>query len=327
MVGINIMEEKLQQIMLENQALFSKLAGTKKKANKIILPLIIIVAIITAIYSLIHKDEAEFIIIAVAIAVVIIGILLIIRYNIINEQNKKFKQQVIPAILSAIDTSFKYNINAGHTKQEFFDSDLYNKNITDYESDNMISGMFGETAVKISNIEATRVEEIEKVVERDGRRTTEIERHTYTVFKGIFMSLDFNKHFDGITKLHTRNVFFDGCEENMDTLFNNYEKLTIENQDFNNQFDVITTDIQNALYILTPAFAELLLHLHKKINKGLGICFKNGIMYVAFEKEKFLEVDNSLDYESNMKLIYKEIANKLNIVDDLQLNNRIWTKE
>lgn len=50
-------------------------------------------------------------------------------------------------------------------------------------------------------------------------------------------------------------------------------------------------------------------------------------MYVAFEKEKFLEVDNSLDYESNMKLIYKEIANKLNIVDDLQLNNRIWTKE
>lgn len=90
---------------------------------------------------------------------------------------------------------------------------------------------------------------------------------------------------------------------------------------------MITTDIQNALYILTPAFAELLLHLHQKINKGLGICFKNGIMYVAFEKEKFLEVDNSLDYESNMKLIYKEIANKLDIVDDLQLNNRIWTKE
>lgn len=321
------MEEKLQQIMLENQALFSKLMGTKKKANNIIFPLIILSAIITAVYSFIHKDEVEFIIIAVAIAVVIIGILLIIRYNIINEQNKKYKIQIIPAILSAIDTSFRYSISSGHTKQEFFDSDLYNKNITDYESDNMISGMVGETAVKISNIEATRVEETEKVVERDGRRTTEIERHTYTVFKGIFMSLDFNKHFDGITKLHTKGTLLNGFEENMDTLFSNYKKLTIENQEFNNNFDVITTDMQNALYILTPAFAELLLVFYKKTNKGLGICFKNGIMYVAFEKEEFLKVDNSLDYESNMRLIYKEIANKLNIVDDLQLNNRIWTKE
>ena len=26
-------------------------------------------------------------------------------------------------------------------------------------------------------------------------------------------------------------------------------------------------------------------------------------------------------------LTQKELANKLNIVDDLQLNNRIWTKE
>lgn len=321
------MEEKLQQILHENKDLFSKLAATKKRANTIIFPLVTLSAIVTGIYSLLHKDEEEYIIIAVAIAVFIIGILLIVRYRIINEQNSKYKQNVIPAILSIIGTSFKYNINTGHTKQEFFDSTLYNSNITDYESDNMISGIMGDTAVKISHIDAKRIEDIKQVVERDGRRTVKTEHRAYTVFEGIFMSLDFNKHFDGITKLHTKGTLLNGCEENMDKLLNNYEKLTIENQEFNNQFEVITTDIQNALYILTPSFVELLLKFRQKTNKGLGICFKNGIMYIAFEKVEFLEVDNSLDYESNIRLLYGEIKNKLDIVDDLQLNNRIWTKQ
>lgn len=327
MVGINIMEEQLQQIMLENQALFSKLAGTKKKANKIILPLIIIVAIITAIYSLIYKDEAEFIIIAVAIAVVIIGILLIIRYNIINEQNKKFKQQVIPTILSAIDTSFKYNINAGHTEQEFVTSALYNKKVTDYKSDNLVSGMVGDTFIKISNVLAKRVEEVSKLVEKDGRRQYETEHETFTVFRGTFMSLDFNKHFDGTTILYPKNRNTNRYEKNMDVLLGSYEMITIENQDFNNTFYVFTTDIQNSLYILTPSFAELLLEFFRKTNKEISICFKNGVMYIGFEVESFLDIDNSISYESNFKLIYKEIADKLKIVDDLQLNNRLWTKQ
>ena len=50
-------------------------------------------------------------------------------------------------------------------------------------------------------------------------------------------------------------------------------------------------------------------------------------MYIGFEVESFLDIDNSISYESNFKLIYKEIADKLKIVDDLQLNNRIWTKQ
>lgn len=321
------MEEKLQQILHENQDLFNSLVEAKKKANKIIFPIIIIILLITGFLSFVNKNNSQSLIIIFVVAGILIAILLGIRHHIISKQNTKYKQKVIPAILSLIDSSFKYDINAGHTEQEFVASALYNKKVTDYKSDNLVSGMVGDTFIKISNVLAKRVEEVSKLVEKDGRRQYETEHETFTVFRGTFMSLDFNKHFDGTTILYPKNRNTNRYEKNMDVLLGSYEMITIENQDFNNTFDVFTTDVQNSLYILTPSFAELLLEFFRKTNKEISICFKNGVMYIGFEAESFLDIDNSLSYESNFKLIYKEIADKLKIVDDLQLNNRIWTKQ
>ncbi len=323
------MRKKLKQLSYDYKDVINDVKTSLKQAKKITLSLMLIFFIIFLVFCIINIARFEYIIFSF-IAFLIVSMILYAVYNYIKEnQYITYKKKIILAVLSLIDSSLRYSMYNGHLQKEFFYSDLYSRNITNFISKDMIRGVAGNTAIKISHIFAERVEEIRNYNFNDDDcsiNSQQVEYRHYTVFSGVFISLDFNKDFKGITKLHTKGRIFNNSETDMGTLFSKYEKITLENQMFNKYFDVITTDIQTALYILTPAFMELLLNMYFKSNTELGICFRNGIMFIAFENAYFLELGNIKDYEKNIELLYMEIKSLLNVVDELQLNNRIWTK-
>lgn len=322
------MRNKLKQLSYDYKDVINDVKTSLEQAKKITLSLMLIFFIIFLVFCLINIERFEYIIFALIIFLIVSIILYAAYYYIRERQYIKYKKKIIPAVLLLIDKSLIYSMYEGHTHKEFFYSDLYSRNITNFISRDMIKGIIGNTSIKISHIFAEREEEVQKNNFNDDSsiNSQHVEYRHYTVFSGVFISLDFNKHFTGITKLHTKGRIFNNSEADMGTLFSKYEKITLENQMFNNYFDIITTDIQTALYILTPAFMELLLKMYINSNTELGICFRNGMMFIAFENAGFLELGNIKDYEKNIELLYIEIKSLLNVVDELQLNTRIWTK-
>lgn len=241
-----------------------------------------------------------------------------IKHNKLKKIHGQYKQTILPYILNLIDNSLVYNVHKGHSKEEFKSTEMYNNNIDTYKSGDLIEGIVNNTSIKISHIFAERVEE-----ETDSNGNSSTTYHT--IFSGIFVTLDFNKYFKGKTRLHTKGRV-SNSEPSMWTLFSNYNKITLENSDFNNLYKVITTDEQQAYYILSPSLMECLIKLYQSSKSGIGIAFINNMMYIGFESSSFLEINPDDDIKQSIKQLYLEIKSIIDIIDELNLNNRIWTK-
>ena len=241
-----------------------------------------------------------------------------IKHNKLKKIHGQYKQTILPYILNLIDNSLVYNVHKGHSKEEFKSTEMYNNNIDTYKSGDLIEGIVNNTSIKISHIFAERVEE-----ETDSNGNSSTTYHT--IFSGIFVTLDFNKYFKGKTRLHTKGRV-SNSEPSMWTLFSNYNKITLENSDFNNLYKVITTDEQQAYYILSPSLMERLIKLYQSSKSGIGIAFINNMMYIGFESSSFLEINPDDNIKQSIKQLYLEIKSIIDIIDELNLNNRIWTK-
>lgn len=245
-----------------------------------------------------------------------------IKHSKLKKIHGQYKQAVLPYILNLIDNSLVYNVHKGHSKEEFKSTEMYNSDIDNYTSSDLIEGVINKTYVKISHIFAERIEE-ETTYDSDNNSSTRTVH--YTIFSGVFVTLDFNKYFKGKTRLHTKGKT-SNSEPSMGTLFSNYNKITLENSDFNNLYKVITTDEQQAFYILSPSLMERLIKLYTTSKSGIGIAFINNMMYIGFESSSFLEINPDDDIKQSIKQLYLEIKSIINIIDELNLNNRIWTK-
>ena len=74
---------------------------------------------------------------------------------------------------------------------------------------------------------------------------------------------------------------------------------------------------------------ERILEFRKQINKRIFLSFKGSNIYIAIHSSKdYFEINsnNKID-ELQIKKIYSDIDNFLKIIETLDLNTRIWTKD
>ena len=107
------------------------------------------------------------------------------------------------------------------------------------------------------------------------------------------------------------------------------EKVKLESLEFENKFIVYSSDQVEARYILTPSFMERLVNLQDLMGDRTSYSFVDTNVYVAipisdelFEPSVFSENDyNRLgDYYNTVHIVF-------DIIDELNLNLRIWNKE
>ena len=242
---------------------------------------------------------------------------LIILFYCINAQGKElsafYKKEVIATIISKLCEGATFEPDQGISQGTFEGCGLFQEPDR-YHSEDLISGCVEATHFVCSEIHAE-----EKRVTSDGKGHT----RTYWVdiFRGFFFIADFQKDFKGKTSVY-RNSWI--------KLHFGEQRVKLENPEFENSFDVYSTDQVEARYLLTPSLMERLLILDQKFPGKITLSFRDSNVIIA--------IPDTIDHfeagiwqsmlENNLlKREFDTICLLIGIVDDLNLNLRIWTKE
>lgn len=230
----------------------------------------------------------------------------------------KYKETIVRKIINFIDPSFQYDPGSHISRTDYDASGLFIEKPERFKGDDYIEGKRDKTFFCFSELHTEH-----KV--GSGKNA-----HWETIFKGLFFIGDFNKHFQGRTYVwseHNPQLNF------LNKLFSsfawNLARVKLESNEFESRFIVYSTDQVEARYILTPSFMERLSKLQDMMGQKTAFSFVNTNIYVAvpikddlFEPAVFSANDfNTIgDYYNTVHIV-------LDIIDELQLNQRLWTKE
>lgn len=266
------------------------------------------------------------------ILLVIGGIIgnIVAYYGIYGPKLSRFKEavkrDVIGGIVKGINPALSYNPQAGISQGVFKESDIFQSRINRYKTEDRIWGLVGKTDIEMGEIKAER-----KETTRDSKGNTKTKY--VTVFQGIFMVADFHKDFHGTT-----HVLPDVAESTFGWLGRKIQSMNwsrgkvarMEDPDFEKAFVVYTDDQIEARYILSTSMMRRMLNLRERFNNQVAFAFKNSKVYIAISsKDNYFEPSykKSLIDKVNIKFFYDEVTYCLDIVEDLNLNTRIWSKQ
>ena len=170
---------------------------------------------------------------------VLSGLLLgIFIYLVFSDKGAKewrhtYKTQVIEAIVNSFfGDSGVYEPQNGHSEAEFMDTELFNRSPDRYSAEDLIKGQVDKTLIYFSETHAEY-----KTKNSKGKTSW------HTIFRGLLLTADFNKHFNGRTIVKQKsfwNFFSQG-------------NIELENPAFRDEFSVHSDDSIEARYILSPS--------------------------------------------------------------------------
>lgn len=259
------------------------------------------------------------------IMVVTIIVFLIYGSSYAKEYCSDYKREIHSNLLREFSENLSFSENGGISKEEFKASGLFNNSIDRYKAEDLVSGSLKKTNIRFSEVHA---EERRTETTKNGTRT-----YYVNIFKGIFFVADFNKHFQGSTLVKTdiaERTFGNFGRFFQQSVFKPEKLIQLEDQTFEREFAVYSTNQVEARYILTPRLMERILNLQKKTKGNIQLAFRNSSVFIAIEESKNLfEPDFNLPATdaNQIATIFSDLNFFVNIVDDLDLNTRLWTKE
>lgn len=246
--------------------------------------------------------------------------LLRVRYD------ANFKASIIRPMIGFYDSSLAYDPNGCVPLQLFVESRLCPGAPPErFSGEDLVSGSLGKTRMRFSEVTAQRV----RVVRTDNGGTRE---SVTTLFSGVFFSADFNKDFSGATF-----VFPDRAQKlfgALGQLLQSWEKdhgqiVKLEDPEFERAFVVYSDNQIEARYILTPALMRRLLDFRQRSNREMRISFvgSNVNIGIALGRDLFgVRLYRSLLDPSLYATFWHDLKLLAGIIEELNLNTRIWTK-
>jgi hypothetical protein len=264
----------------------------------------------------------------VGIAIAIGGLIIILVVRLTNQGKfkKRFKQEIFPIVIDIVKPGVLYRSEQYIAESIYHSSRIFLQDVDRYKGEDYFSGTVGQTKIEFSEIHA---EDRQVRVDSKGRTRTEY----VTVFKGLFFVTEFHKHFKGETY-----VLPDLTESWLGSFGRKLQKwnwsrpdlVELENSEFEKLFSVYGTDQVESRYLLTPKMMELIMELRSKFNCTTHMSFLNDKFYIALSSNHdFFELkfSESLLNSKGLEQIVFELQACFNIVEDLQLNTRIWSKD
>lgn len=236
-----------------------------------------------------------------------------------------FKAQIVAEIVRFFDPGLRYGPSECISEGEFLESDIFRQRIDRYRGEDLVEGVLDRTALRFSEIHA---EHRTETTDSKGRRRTE----WHTIFKGVFFIADFNKDFSGVTV-----VLPDTAERLFGFLGRKLQEMNLmrgglvamEDPEFEKRFVVYGTDQVEARYVLSTALMRRIMEFQDKCGCRLHLSFVRSSVYLgiartrdAFEPAFFRSL---LAFES-VRPYFDDLQLITGIVEDLNLNTRIWTK-
>ncbi len=236
---------------------------------------------------------------------------------------RDFKNTIVRGVIEFMEPNLRYYPDQGISSRQFQQSELFKQRIDRYRCEDLVQGRIGQTDVAFSEVHAQY-----KTSSGSGknRRT-----HWHTIFKGVFFIGDFHKDF------HGRTVVLPDRAEKLLGRFGQTlqgwniargQLVKLEDIEFEREFVVYSDDQIEARYILSPGMMERIVALKRKLNTDISLSFFGSRVYAAFSMRDNLfepkllgatDLETLLEYVSELRLA-------TDIVEDLNLNTRIWSK-
>lgn len=234
----------------------------------------------------------------------------------------RYKHEVIAGMVKAVSPNMSYQPTRGISVDMFNAAGLYS-GPDRYHSEDLFAGRIGETELLFSEVHAE-----ERRTRRDSKGRTET--YYVTIFHGILLVADFHKHFrsDLAVLPDVAEKSFGWFGRKLQSLGGNLQRM--ENPEFERAFVVRGKDAVEARYILTPDMQERMLALRERLNDGVRFAFKESNVFIGFSRQGNWfegELKRPAHDRGQMREILGQMACCFNIVQDLNLNTRIWTKD
>ncbi len=232
-----------------------------------------------------------------------------------------FKHLIIGRLVSFIDEDLAYYAKGCIDRPTFMLSQIFKTWPNKYKGDDLVEGTIGETKIRFCELDA-------KYESGSGKNRTVI-----TVFKGLFFIGDFNKDFSCQTV-----VLPDSAEKRFGRLgqklqamnFTRGQLIKMDDPEFEKHFVVYGSDQIGARYILSMSLMRRIVDFQNRKKKNIYLSFVGSMVFVAIPYRKNLFEPRIfrtlLDFEPIQKY-FEDLQTAIGIVEDLNLNRRIWTKQ
>ena len=315
----NFREFYEQELRPDLESIDLRRRATNKKALTVLL--ITVVAVMSEL--LLIPGDTDF---PKPVPVIITAFAGLVATGIVSESyRKEYKEKIIARITGYADEGLVYSPEGFIPMDTFVRSRIFTLSCDKYSGEDHFRGRIGKTDIEFSEVTA-------KHRSSSGAGKNRSEEYTI-IFKGLFIIADFNKHF----KTHTvvlpdtaEKLFGKFGQTLQSAAFGRGELIRLEDPRFEKEFCVYGDDQVEARYILTPSLMERILAYRKKWNTNVHLSFLDSKVYIAismykdlFELRPFKPAADYNFIEESLRFLTLITE----VVDDLSLNNRIWTKE
>lgn len=297
----------------------------EERRKKVLKRIIILFIIIFSLYLLIlflilyfklDKDIIGFFSFG-SVAVLIMGYKFITRKYV-----GKFKTIIIKNLVGFIDENLEYYKDRHISQADFVNSRIFRRHPDRTRGDDYVRGKIGKTEIEFSELLAEY-----KTKNSKGNE------HWHPIFKGLFFIGDFNKHFKGMTV-----ILPDTAERLFGQLGSFFQSLNagrgqlikLEDPEFEKMFVVYSDDQIESRYILSTSLMKRIVDFKKKTKRQFYISFVDSKIFIAisflknlFEPRVFktvIDFGQIVDY-------YRDLELALSLIEELNLNRRIWSKQ
>lgn len=233
----------------------------------------------------------------------------------------EFKTKIIGSIVHFIDEGLSYSPKDYISRPTFMSSQIFKTRPNRYKGDDLVSGKVGATEMRFCELDA-------KHKSGSGKN-----KSVKIIFKGLFFIADFNKHFRGQTVVlpDTAEKLFGRLGKKLQSMnFLRGELISLEDPEFEQYFAVYGDDQIEARYILSTSLMARIVDFRKKTGLKIHLSFVGSKIFVAisytkklFEPRRFKTL---LDF-GPVAEYFEDLQLAIGIVEDLNLNTRIWSKE
>ena len=309
---------------------------TRKKYLKVnagcALPIIIFILFFTInfIIYLFKTEESMWPVIVSYVFFLVLMMLPVAGYYVIRKNireksshhhyNTKFKQAIITKLVKFMDEGITYrpfqNVVSG---EEFLGGELFEHTIyypLGYKGEDFFEGKIGETKIKFYEINGRNVE-FTKPNTYDGT----VEKIS---FLGFFMVADFNKSFNGrvlvLPETHIKTPEW--------IRSSGREAIRMDDPEFESLFSVYGNDPVLAHYVLSTSLMSRITRFSRKLNKKIRLSFLNNKLYIAIPhtvNQFEIDLNKSVYDFERIREFYDDIKIAWDIVEELNLNTRIWS--
>ncbi len=291
--------------------------------DRVIMVGVVIGVIALSIMGFIYKSVGDFHngMIFVAVAGAILGG---IAYKfMIKDYTKAFKQKIIRPLINAIDEKLRYTPTM-HLSQHLFErSELFKHRIDRFNGNDFVKGDIDGVSLQFSDLHA-------EYKTKDSKGNTS----WHTIFQGLFIDTEFNKHFKGRTIIlpdHAEKSFgklIGGWLQSKN--FSRDKLVKMDDPAFEKAFVVYGSDQIEARYLLTHTMMERLLRFRKRTGQKIFVSFVGSHIHLAvyYNKDLFEPTvfTSLLNYKQAMEYVETLIL-AIGIVEELKLNQKLWSKQ